>query len=282
MQKLFNKILVPIDFSQKSKIALDKAVDIATKYSCSIHLLHVVSYSPLTTVALAEGHMAIPFNMIENEKELGYRLESMCEEIKLQARDSVHVSYSVLKGSWDDIIIHLVNENNFDMVLIGQKARTFKKRSMLLNPDLIAEKTNIPVLTVPVNRRLVRLFSIVIPITDFLPVRKLMYGIYIASNDNTVIKLLGVENRQNKDAVQYYLEKASSLIRKNCEVAVDTELIVSDNVAQAVNQYAALQAADLIIVNPNTETKMPGYFSTLLGNIIQKYSSPPVLTVNPI
>ncbi|MGK2863769.1 MAG: universal stress protein [Chitinophagaceae bacterium] len=282
MQKLFNKILLPIDFSSKSKVVLEKAIAIATEYKCSIHLLHVVSISPFEAVAMAEGHMAVPYKIMDNKEELRFHLEKLIEFIHVLGGNSIKVEQSILQGTWDEVIIDMVNEHQFDLVLIGQKGRISRKRKMLLKPDKIAAEANVPVITVPSNRRLTKLYSIVIPITDFLPVRKLMYGIYIASHYDTTIKLLGVENKKTKEQVQYYLNKAYLLIKAHSSVKVATETIVSYNVAEAVNQFAMLQSADLVIVNPGLQTKMPGLFSFLLGNILQKYSAPPVLTVNAV
>lgn len=82
--------------------------------------------------------------------------------------------------------------------------------------------------------------------------------------------------------MQYYLQRAARLIRDNSSVKVVTEVIRSENVAEAVERFTREKHADLLILNPNTQTKMPGFFSSLIGNIIQKYSSPPVLTVTPV
>ena len=282
MQKLFNKILVPVDFSSKSKPAVEKAIAIAVQYNCSIHLLHVVTIAPFSAVAMAGGHMAVPFDLIDNKQELEFQLEKLCKHIHFESDNSIKAEYTLLNGTWNDAVIDFVHKNKIDLVLIGQKGRVFRKRNMLLNPDLIAERADVPVITIPSNRRLTRLYSIVIPITDFLPVRKLLYGIYIAFNYNTTIKLLGIENSKTREKVQYYLAKASQLIRDNCNIKVEMETIVSENVAEAVNQFAILRAADLLILNPGAQTKMPGLLSSFLGNIIQKYSAPPVLTVNRV
>lgn len=282
MQKLFNKILVPVDFTSQSKKAVERAVDIAKLYNCSIHLLHVVTISPFASVELAKGNMALSNYHINNKEVLEKSLKQMCEQIHLNSNNKLKVDYSLLKGSWDEVIIGLVNENKFDLVIIGQKVKILGKRNMVIGPDNIAARTNVPVITVPSNRRLTELFSIVIPITDFLPVKKLMYGVYMASTYSTTVKLLGIGNEQTKDKVQYYLKKSYQLIHDNCNVKVELETIVSENVADAVNQFASKHSADLLIVNPGTQTKMPGFFSALLGNVIQKYSTPPVLTVNPV
>jgi hypothetical protein len=109
-----------------------------------------------------------------------------------------------------------------------------------------------------------------------------MYGIYIASRYTTTIKLLGIGNEQMKEKVQYYLKKSYQLIHDNCNVKVELESIFSENVADAVNHFAATHSADLLIVNPGTQTQMPGLISSLLGHVIQRYSKPPVMTINAV
>ncbi len=282
MQKLFNKILVPIDFSSRSKKAIEKACDIARHYNCSIHLLYVHSFTPSTAIAMAEGHMGIPYNLVDDEQEMEERLKNMCRVARILNDDSLTISYSTRRGSWDEAIIEMVNDLHFDLVLVGQKGRVINKRKMLINPDRIAAKTNIPVVTIPSNKRLTRLMSIVVPITDFLPIRKLMYAVYMASNYQSVIRLLGIENEHTKDKVAYYIKKATDLVKENCEITVNSEITSGQNVADVVNQYARQEGIDLVILNPGTQTKMPGFLSNLFGNIIQKHTPLPVLTVNPV
>jgi len=36
MQKLFNKVLLPVEFSAPSNISIDWAIDIAKQYNCSV------------------------------------------------------------------------------------------------------------------------------------------------------------------------------------------------------------------------------------------------------
>jgi nucleotide-binding universal stress UspA family protein len=282
MQKLFNKILIPVDFSPKSKMAVEKACDIAKQYRCSIHLLHVVPISPFAAIAMTEGPMAIPLTHIENKQEIEAEFNKLINTVKLLNGNSIKIEYSTLQGTWDEAIIDLVNNNDLDLVLIGQNETVLLKRKMAINPDKIAAKANVPVITVPANKRLIKLYSIVIPITDFLPVRKLMYGVYIASSYDTTVKLLGIETDNTREKVQHYLQKALQLIKDNSKIKVEIETIKNHNVADAVNQFTRKKSTDLLILNPKTQTKMPGFFSRLFGNIIQKYSTPPILTVNPV
>ncbi len=280
MQKLFNKILVPVDFSKKSKRAVSKAVEIATWYNCSIQLLYVINISAFNNTQPIP-HPKLTFDFNADKDWIECELKKICKEVTDTSKTLLDIHYTITTGSWNESIIEFVNENAFDLVVIGQDESFFKKRKMKLKPDRIAIRTAVPVITVPENKGLIRLCSILIPVTDFLPVRKLMYAIYMASNNETTIKLLGIENEHTKEKMDYYIKKAYSLVREHCNVNIELEVVKADNIADAVNHFAMARTADLIILNPGVETKMPGFFSKILGNVIQKYSIPPVLTVSP-
>ncbi len=278
MQKLFNKILVPVDFSAASRNLVERAVEIAGQYHCSIQLLHVVtehSFAGFASVTDAPYDDAI-----QNRDELEAAMHQLSEALPQVKQEKLPLQYSIIRGSWDEVIMDVVDQHQFDLVLISQKSRLGGKKKMDINPDKISEKTNIPVITVPPNRKLTKLCSIVIPVTDFLPLRKLMYGVYLASGTNTTIRLLGIENEHTHRNVEYYLKKAYCLIYDNCNIPVELEMIKSNNIADAVNEFSNKTSTDLVIVNPGVQSKMPGFFSSLWGNIIQRHSSRPVLTVS--
>lgn len=280
MKKLFNRLLVPVDFSGRSKKVIEKAVEIAMQYNCSLHLLHVTPPDYITWSG--EKYLPDSILLLDNKAELEFKLAGLCNIAGESCGYTIATTYSVVKGSWDESVIDFANAHSFDLILIGQTGSFMRKRKMLLNPDKIASKTNAPVITIPSNRSITKLYSIVVPVTDFLPVRKLMYGVYIATNYNSTLKLLGIENPDTKNKAIYYMMKAHKLIIDNCDVKVEFENLSSKNVADAVTRYVHDKPADLIILNPGTQTKMPGFFSGLFGNIIQKHTEPPVLTVNPL
>lgn len=271
MQKLFNKVLVPVDFSEKSRKAVEKSLELAEEYQCSVHMLYV-NRSHLTRLFDSEAARS-------HETALPGELEQLKNFVKTDA--VVKIDHAVVLGTWNESVMAYIEQNQIDLVIIGQENNLFKRKEMRLNPNRIAAKTNVPVITIPANKRINKLCSIVIPVTDFLPVRKLIYGIYMGSKYTTTVRLLGVENEQTRAKVHYYLKKAYQLIRDNCALNVELEVVPGNNVAEAINEYAMLSSADLVIVNPGNQSRMPGIFASLFGKIIQKYSVPPVLTVNP-
>ncbi|MBC7850353.1 MAG: universal stress protein [Chitinophagaceae bacterium] len=280
MQKLFNKILVPVDFTFSSKKAIDKAVEIAVEYNCTIEILHVTGQNML----VADDASADTSSLLTFQEASGAAKKALEQfaSIDTNAHGQLQIEFSVLPGTWQQSLVDFIEWKQIDLMLIGQDDRLFQRKELLVNPNLIAGKTNIPVITVPTNRSLVDLYSIVIPVTDYLPVRKLIYGIYMATKHTSTVKLLGIENDQTRSKVRYYLQRAFELIRDNCSLHVELETIESNNVADAVSSYAITSAADLVIVNPDLESNIPGFLSGLLGNITNKSSAPPVLTINTV
>ena len=280
MQKLFHRILVPVDFSFRSIKAVEKAVLTAAAYQCSVTLLHVVTVRPIATVAVAEGHLHIPYDLIDNRQEIEFQLARLVDKAQKKSPLPVTVTTDIVWGHWEEAVIDYIHLNSIDCVMIGQRSRFKKKRHMLLNPDTIAAAANVPVITIPVNKKLTCLKSIVIPITDFFPIRKLLYGMYIATHNNAAIELLGIEQEQNSEVTDYCLKKSADWLLGHGITAKVTK-VQHHNTAAAVTEFANEHETDLLILNPGLQTTMPGWWSSLVGNIIQKYSLPPVLTVNP-
>ncbi len=272
MQKLFNKILVPVDFTNHSKVTLERAGDIAKQYNCSLYLLYV---SRVSLSSVSGNSSDIPATVFEQMEEL--RLL-----VREYTANTITIDYSILPGSWDEIIIDMVTTKGIDLVLTGQeKGKKYKPHLNAINPDKIAAKTNVPVLTIPAGQQLLDSYSIAIPVTNFLPVRKLMYGVYMASHYHTRIKLLGIITSETKDKVQYYMEKAYLLLRENCDVEIELKTIASQDVSTAVNEYTAHQSADLIIINPGNQDKQQGFFAKLFEDMMHRTLKPVVLTVAP-
>jgi nucleotide-binding universal stress UspA family protein len=280
MQKLVNRILVPVDFSGRSKSVAEKAMEFAVQHKCIVHLLHVDGIGPLKGLMLTQGHLLSPLPQPDNYKELEYKIRNTY--LSDQSEDNPGTHITIRTGNWTDEIMEFVQAQKIDLVFIGQKSKFIGKRKLKFNPDKIASKTNIPVITVPANRKIIPMRSIVIPVTDFLPIRKIIYGIYFASGASCTIKLLGVSRAEEKEKALHYLVKASQLIKEHCVAKVQIENIISDNVASAIERYARAESADLVILNPGKQSAMPGFFSSFFKNIIQKYAAPPVLTLNPV
>jgi nucleotide-binding universal stress UspA family protein len=154
---LFERILVPLDGSEHSKRALEKATQIAKKFGGSITLIHVYSVS-VQPMLLPEpttmGSPGIPFltvaeisRMTEATREAGNRILSDGED-KVKA-EKVKVEKKLIEGHAVQEIVRIAKEGNFDLIVMGARGLS-KIREMFLGSvsDGVIHHALCPVLVV--------------------------------------------------------------------------------------------------------------------------------------
>lgn len=281
MENLFNNILVPVDFSPATPYIVNKAVEIARAYSSNIHLLHVSpeSWSPAVTTSVDDLIQELKHSAGD---DMQAQMIALADHISILSEQEVGVSYSLKRGTWDEQVIETANHNKCDLVLIGRQEGFGSGHKLLFDPDRLATLTDLPVITIPYGRRLTHIYSVLIPVTDFLPLRKLMYGTYIATKNQASVKLLGVETPRSKDKVMHFLKASYELIHDTSRVCVSLAMSNRANVAAALNALAAEEAADLILVNPRVQTEMPKHAFHRHHPTLEATASSPVLVINPL
>jgi nucleotide-binding universal stress UspA family protein len=153
--RLFQKTLVPLDGSEHSLKALEKAVQIAEKFSGKITLIHVYSVQPImmpepSTVTslnipvLTGAEVSV---MIEAARKWGNKiLEDGEQRIKTK---NVQVEKLLVEGHAVEEIVRVANEGNFDLIAIGARGVSHM-REMLLGSvtDGVIHHAHCPVLVI--------------------------------------------------------------------------------------------------------------------------------------
>jgi len=189
MAIVLNKVLVPVDFSVNTGLAIKKAVGLAGAEKTVLHLLHVVrSYRPLEALAA------------KNE------LDRQAQDV-METHPGLNVKAHVLKSySVQRMIIECSKMLTPDLIVIGKqnhhrKWAIFPMRrwyfSRHVSPDLLAQRTNCPVLTVKQGTVDSRIRIIVIPIRNFLPERKLEWAVLLARKFKAQVHLLAIQRQEH-------------------------------------------------------------------------------------
>lgn len=132
---MFKKVLVPVDGSEQSLHAFEKAVQMAMKFDGELTLLHV--YSVMYPVSVS------PFIMGETEAlapELVTKLGEVARKAGAQIVASgkrrakakgVHVETLLRKGHTVEEILRTAEEGKFDLIVIGARGLSRVKRIFL-------------------------------------------------------------------------------------------------------------------------------------------------------
>lgn len=138
---MLRKILVPLDGSETSIRALDKAIEIAKKFDGKITLVHVYSASFYTKTPDQL------YKFIQSARDYGDEiLEKGKKKVKLE---KIEVEKLLLNGHPVEEILNTANEGNFDLIVIGIKGMSKIKKILVGSvTDRIIKHTPCPVLVV--------------------------------------------------------------------------------------------------------------------------------------
>lgn len=271
----FNKLLVPVDFSLNTEIAIHKAAALLGRDKAILHLLHVIH----------------PKSSAAAQKKAENALHALREHTSLSL--GLIVKAHLLKGSSvQHQIIDCARILNPDLIIIGKQnihRRWWPFQALFphfpffqsLFPHKLAQKTNCPVLTAKPGSVDNRTKIIVIPIRDSLPERKLEWGILLAKKYKAQIHLLAIQEQpqqQTSGMPQVFLQ-AYHHLREQLQHPIEFSASTRQSPAIAALNYAELIMADMIVCTPQAESGISG--SRHISDMLKPNSKIQVLDLEP-
>ncbi len=145
MELKISKILVPVDFSEYSKMALDYAVQFAKQFNSELTLIYVIE--PIVYPS-DFGLGQIPINQVD------FEIQSRAEEelqklIKEKIPAEVKANYVVKTGKPFVEIINTAKECDCDLIIIATHGHTGIEHILFgSTAEKVVRKSPVPVLTV--------------------------------------------------------------------------------------------------------------------------------------
>ncbi len=125
--RLFNRVMVPYDFSDHADHALSIGIEIARRYEGKVELVHVVT-PPVAPAAVA-GIPTPGFFGPDLSKDLGAVLESRAS--KAAKAEGVPVSSKVLEGHTEMLLVDYATQQDVDLIVMGSHGLTGLWRFLL-------------------------------------------------------------------------------------------------------------------------------------------------------
>jgi len=139
MVKSFENILVPYDNSPNSKIALNKAFELADLSNGRITLIHVISYQK----AIAKIVEPYRESLIDHVKKFFNQIE------RDASRRDISLKKEILYGNPAEEILNFTKNKKFDILIMGRRGTTkITGPSLGSVSNMIVQNSKIPVLIV--------------------------------------------------------------------------------------------------------------------------------------
>lgn len=274
-------ILVPVDFSETSDIALEHAVFMTKMNKAELIMLHVIETFSFTS-AIGHAMKGTSFEA-QAEEMVQKKLDETIERIK--KKDGINVQTKIELGRIHKMILKTANESNADLIIMGTHGVSgFQEFMVGSNASRIMSASSCPVLTVQQHSKNKGYKHIVLPIDDSKHSReKVNYAIGIAQQYNAKIHLLAF----NMDGSEITLNKLTKQVHqleeifKKQDVFYSTKIEETDDNAQSILDYCDEVKADLMIIMTEQEFDLKG---VLLGQAAQRlvnHSKIPVISIRP-
>jgi len=142
-------ILYPTDFSEPSYEALKIAIELATHFDASLHIITVVPLVPIVEAPI--GIESSSFNIATYQKEIEGHAKKSLKVLIEQKMDkkTIRVSTAVLIGNAAAEIVRYATEKNIDIIVISTHGLSGWRRFIAgSTTEQVVRQATCPVLTI--------------------------------------------------------------------------------------------------------------------------------------
>jgi nucleotide-binding universal stress UspA family protein len=278
-KKLYN-ILVPVDFSGRSKWAISKAIELANNFQCNVHLVHVVSKNLLPLIPIDASNI-LPYDFTVDMNNARKKLEALKERYQHHLVGGGKIEISLLQGRRSQELHRYIDKFDMDLVVIGLAKFNLVHRILSsVSISRLARKTNVPVLAIRSSGLVSHFKKIVLPLTTDVPVRRVQLATMLARSFRSTVYLVSLRKDGDANAAEAVLNKTLEVVQSLSTIPVQCFLLEGQNLAKSTLEFSKRINADLIMANPLKEFHMPGWWNRITRKLLTYDSKIPVITVD--
>ena len=248
-----NNILVPIDFSKQSLIALGQSYNLAKFTGSTVTLLHVTD---------------------NKDKEIQAKLDKMAEEVS--KKSGLPAITMIVKGNVYKQIIRVAEELNAIAIVTGYSDSKMSKK--------LLKRSTRPLITIKGEDHHNGCKNIVLPLDLSKETReKVTKAIEFAKFFKSTIRVISVRlisDRKHENKLIAYSHQVQRFIKgKGVECTIKT--LEGTDIARLVIDYANEEKADLIMIMSQQEQSIKELFIGTTAQKIVALADMPVLSIRP-
>lgn len=244
-------ILVPVDFSDNSKNAMDYAILLANKMNMKLVLLH--AFQPSMVEALVDAHKIAANREITGTPTQLQKELKIWKEVVDSTEKNIQCETVFAESDLADAIIDLMNERPIELIVMGTKgASGLKEMFVGSNTSWVIEKSKISVIAVPAGYEYNEIKRIVFA-TDYhdSDIDSIKFLVKLSKRFNAKLDIVHIADgdikpRFEDDLFEHFVKGVKEQVPFD---AMNFHLLDGDNVNEALNEFIAKQKADLFAIS---------------------------------
>lgn len=277
-----SKILIPVDFSETSLIAIRHGAYMAQQTGSGLHLLHVVN------AHYVSQDIFLPVVNIQDQD----KIQSIASEKLNQLKDTIKKDFNVdatchIKvGPPSNEISKAAKDLNISIIVMGTHGYSPVEELVIGSTALkVITKAPCPTMAMSGSAHHKGYKKILIPIdTSGNSRQKVNYTLELAKKFGSTVKaiaLLTSSEESEKPAMELILHQIEKLAHEK-GVNYESEVIsdVKNRATTTVNQVEK-SGADLVIIMTDQDAELSGFFLGPYSQQVIHHSKVPVLAIKP-
>lgn len=276
MAPLKNHILVPIDFSEQSKIALSQSYNLARLTKATLTLLHVM-----------EDSFHLPFFSEKPfdkglEKKISKELGQLAQEVT--AKVGVKVETMVARGKVYEEIQKAAKKLKCSFIVMGTNGSRFKN-FIGSNALRVIRESPCPVITIRGKKHRPGCKHIILPLDISKETKeKVTKAIEIAKLFGSTIHLVTVLTTDDEfivNKLKRQMDQVHAFVMQH-DLPCSVEYISDSDISEQIIKYSKRIKADLILIMTQQEMNWTNMFISSQAQEIINSSDIPVMSVRPV
>ena len=277
------KILVPVDFSEQSIIALSQCYNLAREINAEIVLLFVIEDGGMLSKFFSKQQHE------ELKKDVQAQLDKLAAEVKKDKK--LNVTTMIVKGAPYEKISEVAEMLKAEFIVMGCNGHeSIKKKFMGSNSLKVVRESKVPVISIKGKHHRDGCKNIVVPLDLTKETKeKVNRAIWLAKlGSGAAIRVVSVlfttdefvVNRLTRQLgqVKTFIDKAGV----ECSAEILKGIKGEETLAQNVIDYAHKVDGDLIMIMTQQEVDFTPYFLGSAAQEIIVNSDIPVLSITPM
>lgn len=271
-----NRILVPIDFSDQSFIALEQSYNLSRLTNAELYLLHVIDEA-----------FHLPLIGVKEDKSMEKKVQKAMEKLADETHEKagIEVQVMVAKGKIYDEIQKAAKKLKTSFIIMGTSGSIGIKRFIGSNALRVIREADCPVITIKGKKHRSGCKHIVLPLDLQKETKeKVNKAIELSRLFGSTIHLVTVLSSDDEfivNKLKRQLEQVHDYVEKN-QIPCMSETIEGSDIAEEVIKYSKKVKADLIMVMTQQEMGWTDMFISPAAQTIINDSDIPVLSIRPI
>lgn len=276
------KILVPIDFSDQSLIALEQSYNLAREYRAELVLLYVIE----------DGGFISKFFSKQQDDEIKKQVEENLDKLAadVEKNQNIKTTTMVARGSVYDKVVEVADMLNTLMVIMGTNgSQGIRKKFIGSNALRVVREANVPVITIKGKHHRNGCKNIVLPLDLTKETReKVNFAVELAKLGNgATIRAVSVLLSSDEFVVNRLtrqMQQVKTFIEKqgvDCTAEIIKGVRGEETLAQSIIAYANKVEGDLLMIMTQQEVDFTARFIGSSAQEIINTSDIPVISIIP-